>query len=425
MHSPDASAEAPALDSPASWRVLAGAGTVFVFSVPALFGSTFGLFMVPLQDELGWGRADIAFSLTLTTAVAWFSVLVAGWLADHARLRPLLFSGVVFGALNLAAFAFMTQLWHFYVLVAALAFTSLGASPLMLSKLVQTWFDRRLGTALGILFSCISIGSVLHPLIITAAMRHAGWRQGFLVMGAMALVGGVLAIVFLIREREGAPADRSAPEPAELASERQPMIALLRNRTWWTLAAWNLLFGFGGAAINIHFAALLHDRGVEAVNIGLAVSLIGASLFVGNLLAGWLVDHIAPQRMAWLLMTLPLMAALLLVFGQSLALMLVAAAVLGLATGSDGCLGAFLIRHYFGARFYGQASSTQMLAAAIGGGLAPWLSGLMRDRTGNYTLSLSCAAAAFALAIVAGWLLPKQEHKTQQADIAPAEPAHA
>ena len=66
-----------------------------------------------------------------------------------------------------------------------------------------------------------------------------------------------------------------------------------------------------------------------------------------------------------------------------------------------------------------------MLAAAIGGGLAPWLSGLMRDRTGNYTLSLSCAAAAFALAIVAGWLLPKQEHKTQQADIAPAEPAHA
>ena len=45
-----------------------------------------------------------------------------------------------------------------------------------------------------------------------------------------------------------------------------------------------------------------------------------------------------PQRMAWLLMTLPLLAALLLLFGQQLAVLLVAAAVLGLATGSDGCL---------------------------------------------------------------------------------------
>ena len=98
---------------------------MFVFSVQALFGSTFGLFMVPLQQELGWGRAEIAFSLTLTTAIAWFSILAAGWLADHSRLRPLLLSGIVLGAANLSAFGLMTQLWHFYVLVAALAFTSL------------------------------------------------------------------------------------------------------------------------------------------------------------------------------------------------------------------------------------------------------------------------------------------------------------
>ncbi len=189
-----------------------------------------------------------------------------------------------------------------------------------------------------------------------------------------------------------------------------PMVAFLGDRTWWTLAAWNLLFGFGGGAVGIHYAALLHDRGVDAVNIGLAVSMIGASHFVGNLFAGWLVDRLAPQRMAWLLMTLPLTAALLLLAGGQLSVLLLAAAVLGLATGSDGCLGAFLVRYYFGARLYGQASSTQMLATAIGAGLAPWLSGLMRDRTGDYQLSLMCAAAAFALAIVAGWLLPTSGH---------------
>ena len=416
---------APALDSPASWRVLAGAGTVFVFSVPALFGSTFGLFMVPLQQELGWGRADIAFSLTLTTGIAWLSLLAAGWLADHARLRRLLITGVVLGAANLAAFAFMTQLWHFYVLVVALAFTSLGASPLILSKLVQGWFDKRLGSALGILFSCASIGAVLHPLVITAVMQGGGWRQAFLVMGTMALVGGGLAVLLAVRE-QARPA--AAPEPTRMsaaADPKLPMVAFLGNRTWWTLAAWNLLFGFGGGAVGIHFAALLHDRGVEAVHIGLAISMIGASHFVGNLLAGWLVDRLSPQRLAWLLMTLPLAATLLLLAGHQLAVMLLAAAVLGLATGSDGSLSAFLARYYFGARLYGQASSTQMLATALGGGLAPWLSGLMRDRTGDYSLSLACAAAAFALAIVAGWLLPKRGHTAAPVEVPTPQPVPA
>ncbi len=408
---------APALDSPASWRVLAGAGTMFVFSVQALFGSTFGLFMVPLQQELGWGRADIAFSLTMTTAVAWLSLLVAGWLADHARLRPLLVTGVVLGAANLAAFALMAQLWHFYVLVLASAFTSLGASPLILSKLVQGWFDKRLGSALGILFSCASVGAVLHPLIITAVMQHGGWRQAFVWMGAMAFAGGLVALVVAVPEPVRAFVAASATA-VKTGAPKLPMVAFLGNRTWWTLAAWNLLFGFGGGAVGIHYAALLHDRGVDAVNIGLAISMIGVSHFVGNLLAGWLIDRMPPWRMAWLLMTLPLAAALLLLFGQQLFAMLLAAAVLGLATGSDGSLGAFLVRYYFGAKLYGQASSTQMLATAIGGGLAPWLSGLMRDRTGDYALSLTCAAAAFALAIVAGWMLPRLGHSPEP-DVAP------
>ncbi len=395
---------APPLDSPAGWRVLAGCGVVFVFSVPALFGSTFGLFMVPFEKSQGWGRADIAFSLTLATLVSWLSVLAGGWLADHVRLRPLLFVGIVLGAANLAAFSLMgASVWHFYVLVIALAFTALGASPLILSKLVQGWFDKRLGSALGLLFACAAVGGVLHPLIISSVIQSAGWRQAFVVMGALALFGGLLAAVLLVRERRP---DAAAVRPLSARAEKAPMIAFLGDRTWWILAVWNLLFAFGSGSIMVHFAALLHDRGAAPAQIGVAVSLIGASHFAGNLLAGWLVDRISPRRMAYLLMLMPLASAVLLLVGEQHAAMVLAASVLGLASGSDGSLSAFLARHYFGARLYGQASATQMLATALGGGLSPWLSGLMRDRTGNYELSLQCAIGAFAAAVLAGWLLP-------------------
>jgi sugar phosphate permease len=396
----------PALDSREGWRALAGAGVLFAFGVPALFGSTFGLFMVPLEQTQGWGRADIAFSLTLTMGVGWLSSLAAGWLADHARLRPLLIVGIVLGAANLAAFSLIgANIWNFYALVLALAFSALGASPLIVSKLVQGWFDRRLGTAMGLLFACSSIGSVLHPLIVNTVIQQAGWRQAFVAMAVLHLVFGLLAVALAARER--APGMAPAPE-VRAPGEKAPMIAFLVDVTWWKLALWNLAFATGSSFIMVHFAALLHDRGVAPAQIGIAASLVGASHFVGNLLAGWLVDRINPQRMAWLLMTAPFAAALMMLFGQGYAAMLAAALVLGLASGSDGSLSIFLIRHYFGARLFGQAAGTQMTLMAIGGGLAPWLSGLMRDRTGDYSLSLSCAVAAYGCAIVAGWLLPRQ-----------------
>jgi MFS family permease len=230
------------------------------------------------------------------------------------------------------------------------------------------------------------------------------------------LVGSLLAL-WVVRERvadasgaAGVPTAslQAAAQAAAQAApqERAPMVAFLANRTWWMLAVWNLTFAFGSGAIMVHFAALLHDRGVTPAQIGIAASAIGASLFAGNLLAGWLVDRLNPRTMAWGLMLAPLASALLMLWGQGYAAMFMAALVLGLASGSDGALSAFLARHYFGEKLYGQASGTQMVATAVGGGTAPWLSGLLRDSSGDYALSLWMSVAAFALAVLAGWLLP-------------------
>ena len=146
------------------------------------------------------------------------------------------------------------------------------------------------------------------------------------------------------------------------------MIAFLGDPTWWKLALWNFLFAMGSGFIMIHFASLLHDRGATPGQIGAALSVIGASHFAGNLLAGWLVDRISPRRMAALLMLMPLAAALLMLKGEDYTALVVAASVLGLASGSDGSLSAFLARHYFGGKLYGQAMATQMVALTLAGG---------------------------------------------------------
>jgi MFS family permease len=399
-----------ATDSGASWRALAGCGVLAMFSVSALYGATFGLFLRPLQQSLGWSRAEIAFSLTLITLVGPAVVPITGWIIDNVPLRPLVLWGVVLQSANLAAFGFLgSDIWVYYGLVFALMFTAAGPSILTLAKVVQGWFDKSLGRAMGILFACGAVGGIIHPLWVQAVITHSGWRDAFMTMGALCLVIGGGAAWWLVRQAPtGDVSPASATSQLQQPTTQTPMsmAAFMRDIIWWKLALWNMLFAFGSGAIFIHFAALLQDRGAAPAQAAIAMSLVGVGGLVGNLLAGWLVDRWSASRMAVLLMLAPMTAALMLYAGGSLALAVSAGGILGLCAGSDHSLSAFLTRRYFEPGIFGRASATQMLAATAGGGVSPWLSGLLHDRTGNYDVALLLAAGAFGAAAVVAWWLP-------------------
>ena len=188
------------------------------------------------------------------------------------------------------------------------------------------------------------------------------------------------------------------------------MAAFLSDLIWWKLALWNMLFAFGAGAIFLHFAALLQDRGASPGQAALAMSLLAAGGLAGNLISGWLIDRWSASRLAVVLMLGPMAAALVLYAGGPLWSAIGVGAVLGVCSGSDGSLSMFLTRRYFHPGIFGRASATQMIASTLGGGVSPWLSGLVHDRTGNYDLALLMAAAAFgAAAMAAAWLPASRE----------------
>lgn len=398
-----------AADTRASWRTLAGCGVLAMFSVGALYGATFGLFLLPLQKSLGWGRAEIAFSLTLMSFIGPLVVPVTGWIIDHVPLRPLVLWGVVAQSINLAAFGFMQgSIWVYYLLVFLLMFTAAGPSILTLAKLVQGWFDKSLGRAMGILFACGAIGGVIHPLWVQAVISQVGWREAFMTMGALSLViaGGVAWWnVYQAGPATGGDAPAIATVAVAPLATPMSMAAFLRDLIWWKLALFNMLFAFGTGAIFLHFAALLQDRGAAPAQAAIAMSLVAAGGFFGNLLAGWLVDRWSARWLAVLLMLAPMAATLILYSGGSVGVAIAAGALLGLCSGGDNSLSIFLARRYFHPGIFGRASATQMIAATLGGGVSPWLAGMVHDRTGNYDLALLIAAGAFgAAALAAAWL---------------------
>lgn len=411
-------------DSAASWRALAGSGVLAMFGVSALYGSTFGLFLLPLQQNLGWSRGEIAFSLTLSTLFTPLVAPLTGWVIDKVPLRPLILAGVVLQSANFAAFSLMHgSVWVYYGLCLALMITAAGASLLSLAKLVQGWFERSLGRALGLLFACGGIGGILHPLWAQAVISQFGWRQAFMVMAGLSLLACGVAALLFVREREpaarrglSAGPDAQLPVPTAAANSANgpgSMAAFLRDAIWWKLALFNMLFALGVGAIFMHFAALLQDRGATPGQAAIAMSLVGLGGLTGNLLAGWLADRMPASRLAVILMAVPMLATLVIYAGGGLWVSIAAGGLLGLCSGGDNSVSLLLARRYFSADTFGRASATQMVATAAGGGISPWLAGLVHDRTGSYDLALMMAAACMGAAALAAWWLP--EHRVAPA----------
>ncbi|MFN9185633.1 MAG: MFS transporter [Betaproteobacteria bacterium] len=403
----------PATDSPASWRVLAGCCIVGIFGVTSLYGSTFGLMMLPMQKELGWSRGDITFVLTLMTLVGPAILPLVGWVIDHVRLRPLILWGVALQSASLASFGFMHgSVWVYYGLSLIMVVTASGASVLTLSKLLQIWFDKALGRALGILFAVGAVGAVIHPQVVSLVIAHASWREAFMAMGLMSLVFGGLAAWLLLREPAAAVAAPQRPPSLLQPAAGVPPVSMrgfLKDRLWWNLALWNMLFGLAAAGVLVHFAALMQDRGLSLAQAAMAMSLVGAGGFAGNLAAGWLIDHTSATRLARLFVLAPLGATTMLFFGTGLGVAIAAAVLLGMFNAGDHSLSAFLARRYFSSASYGRAFATQQIATAFGAGTAPWLMGVAHDRTGSYDMAIMAAMSAFVLAAIAAWMLP--EHR--------------
>jgi MFS family permease len=81
----------------------------------------------------------------------------------------------------------------------------------------------------------------------------------------------------------------------------------------------------------------------------------------------------------------------------------VGAFLVGLGTGAEVDIIAYLISRYFGLRAYGAISGWLWCVYSVAGGLGAYVMGLGFDKTGSYVLPLSgffCAAALATLLIV-------------------------
>jgi len=383
------------------WRtpsvVLACGGMILMLALGTRQG--FGLFLVPMSVDLGWGREVFSFAIALQNLVWGFAMPFAGAVADrYGAGRVLAVGGLAYG-LGLAAMAQSTSALAFdfaagLLVGLGLACTSFGV---VLAVVARAFPPEKRSVAVGLAGAAGSFGQFAMLPASAALISGYGWAAGLLTLGALAL---------LVIPLGSALAGRNA---AALESDQSIGAALteaMAHRGFWLLTASFLVCGFQTVFVMTHFPAYLVDRGFTPAQGMSALATIGLFNIAGSYFAGSLGARLSRKwLLAWIFVARAIAIALFISVPLTMLGVYLFAAVLGFTWLATVPLTNSLVGQIFGVKYLSTLFSIAFLGHQIGGFAGAWAGGAVFDATGSYlpvwlgAIALSVVAAALCLPI--------------------------
>ena len=405
------------------WVVVGISG--LVFAVVRGINDSFGLFLVAFVEEFGWSRAAVAGAFSFGRAVEGTVSVAIGMLSDRLGLRRLVPICACLMALGLVMASRIDSLWMLYLsygLVFAIGITGVG--DLSHLPVISRWFIKRRGTAIGIAMAGMGLGILLVVPLTQSLILHLGWRWTYVALAVFAVIAIIPPTLFFQRERPedmGLLADGEVPdEPGVEAGATGGTQVRVRStlREWtlrgamatptlWFLFAVRVLTPLGMMMVIPHHVAYLVDKGFDKLTAAFAFGSLGAFSFTGRVVFGALSDRIGRVPTICLTYSISIIGTLLLMVlhdPTQTVLLWCHIAIYGLGFGARGPVTSSLVIDLFHGKHYGAILGFLEIASGLGGTIGPWLSGLLFDRTGSYTLSFSLSMAVLLVAVICAWV---------------------
>jgi MFS family permease len=196
--------------------IIAGLAVFSVAIINGLSGSGISVFYRAFIDEFGWNRSAIATAGTLLLLMRGFAGPFTGLLWDRYGPKRFMVIGAAVTGVAAIYGSFINKPSHLYTMLLMMSvgvtLAGLGAGAFLISS----WFARRRGLAMGILFTGTSVGGMIFPPLSTFLISSYGWRLA-LVIYAFFLFAVLAPLIWLFIKN--CPADCGAladPQESDL-----------------------------------------------------------------------------------------------------------------------------------------------------------------------------------------------------------------
>ncbi|MFN8559455.1 MAG: MFS transporter [Dehalococcoidia bacterium] len=390
--------------------VMAAAGAASM----ALATLNFGLFIKPMGDELGLGRAVFGWAQTTRQVANAASSPMLGGLLDRFGSRVLLAVAAVITGTALVTLSFIHQGWQLIALFAVMGVVGLAGPGAMVTTVpVAKWFVRRRGRAMAFASLGVPVGATVFIPLTQILIDARGWRSAWVILGLTgAAVIIPLSLIFVRRAPEdlglapdgaplspGAGATRGAM-PVSYGPSRHEWTRdeALRTGTFWRLTLVFSLMMLGLSSVGVHRIPHFMDRGLDPHLVSYATALDAVASGVSTFLMGMLADRAPARFLGAVGFSLIAGATLLTTVAATPAVMFLAMITFGAGIGGLVLVQNYVWADYFGRTHLGAIRGVVMPITLVFGGIGAPLAGYVRDAFGTYTGIWLAGVALFIIA---------------------------
>ncbi|RJG03476.1 MFS transporter [Noviherbaspirillum sedimenti] len=349
-------------------------------------------FIGPLTETFGWTRTAVAGGSACVTAAIFFCGPIIGRLADKYGARRVIIPSI---CMFTFAMLLMTQIgssvWMFYACYLLIGVSGSGTTYVCYSRVLNTWFDKHRGLALGIMTAGPGLVVSIGPMFIPDLIVEHGWRAAWAVLGGLTFIPLLLVLPF-VREKQDTVKHKGGSTEKQSALKGLTFAEARRTRQFWLLIIASFTLAAATVGVYLHFISLLGDMGMTKLEGARYVSVIGIAIIISRFGSGFLLDRIFAPFVGAVICTVPALGFLAFsMHGVDVALLV--AISIGMAIGAEVDFLAFASSRYFGMKSYSQIYGWMFGLMALAGAVGPIWFGKVHELTGGAPTGLAIASA--------------------------------
>ena len=382
------------------------------------------VFFKPMLEDFGFDRATLSSVQSVALIVYTITSPFLGRLIDQFGPRLMISACIGTQVLSRAINGAAANLWHLYL---ARILYGINVMP-STQVLVNRWFVKKRGIALGILSTGMPMGTMVLVPISQYLILIWGWRST-MFFWAVVTLAIMLPLTLIIKnnpedkgygpdgellDRVGAiepSIEEDTALPAKLVVQKSSSFSeAMKAGSFWFLAASQFICGIGCGFMMTHIIIFATDVGYSDMIAASLVSVQGGLCIFGVLVTGYLSDRIARKNVLALThfvrsMSFATIVIFILLGGGSLWTLYVAMALFGFGSYTTAPLASGLIADLFGRLRMGTILGVILSCHMFGMAIGAYAGGAIFDLTQSYYLIfliqtlLEFLAAIFAFSI--------------------------
>lgn len=350
----------------------------------------FSVFMTPMENDLGWSRAQITGGFSLALLITAGMAFPVGWWIDRHGARLLMTVGSVGATTLIMAWSQVTSLTGFYLIWAGLGICAAAILYEPAFAVISIWFVKQRSTALAVVTFAGGLASTIFLPLSDVLLDAFGWRDAVLGLGILLGVTTIPLHAIVLRRHPhdlGYLPDGAVQLTTDAPQPKRSGVSLsnaLHSRFFWLLTLAFSLAYLSAAAIRVHFIPFLVDAGIDASVAAYASGSIGLMQVAGRAIFAPLDHRLSTHVIVSGVFALQAAAMLILIAGASVWMIGLFIIIFGAAYGARTLARPAILAEVFGTSHYGRISSVMVIFLTLAATLAPVGAGWLYDTFGSY-----------------------------------------